>query len=125
MDSRTQLSCIGSELLYRGNESNPYDPTRIKESLYVQVTDDAAYVDPNPGHSYEAATMQVFGSSNTSTFPPPMNGFVASAESMEKGWGPKIMVRISALSSLDFVAVVLQSRNSSGHLHFGKRVCSI
>ncbi|XP_075634455.1 non-specific phospholipase C2 [Castanea sativa] len=41
------------------------------------------YVDPDPGHSFQAIREQVFGSGDTSANPPPMNGFVQQAFAMD------------------------------------------
>eukprot|EP00253_Pinus_taeda_P023800 PITA_23800 len=61
-----------------GREWNPVnsnDPSSGK----VFFSDDAGYVDPDPGHSFEAVTEQVFGSNHTFAYPAPMNGFVQQA----------------------------------------------
>lgn len=45
--------------------------------------DQSHYVDPDPGHSFQAIREQIFGSDNTSANPPPMNGFAQQAFSMD------------------------------------------
>jgi phospholipase C len=41
------------------------------------------YVDPDPGHSFQAIREQIFGSDDTSADPAPMNGFAQQAYSMD------------------------------------------
>ncbi|KAL3678449.1 hypothetical protein R1sor_021405 [Riccia sorocarpa] len=65
-----------------GNESNPTN-TSDPNSRRVFVSDNAEFVDPDPGHSFQAIREQVFGQNDTSANPPPMNGFVQQALSME------------------------------------------
>jgi len=75
-----------------GNETNPFDPSK-PNSPTARVTSTSPYVDPNAGHSYESTYRQIFGVSpnGPKSNPPPMSGFVADAEAMEKGWGPEVM----------------------------------
>lgn len=64
-----------------GSESNRIsvsDPG----SPEVFVSDDAFFVDSDPGHSFQAIREQIFGSTDTSANPAPMNGFVQQAASM-------------------------------------------
>ncbi|KDP46506.1 hypothetical protein JCGZ_08478 [Jatropha curcas] len=66
-----------------GTESNRIiasDPT----SDEVFVSDDAVFVDWDPGHSIQAIREQIFGSNDTSANPAPMNGFAQQAESMSE-----------------------------------------
>ena len=75
-----------------GTESNPKSLT--DPSLgEVTVSDHAPYIDPaDPGHSYQAIALQIFGSqTNTTLSPPPMNGFAAQAESVQPGLSKTIM----------------------------------
>ncbi|KAG6545701.1 hypothetical protein Mapa_012886 [Marchantia paleacea] len=65
-----------------GKESNPTN-TSNPSAKQVFVTDNAEFVDPDPGHSFQAIREQVFGQNDTSAVPPPMNGFVQQAISME------------------------------------------
>ncbi|KAL3829061.1 hypothetical protein ACJIZ3_017863 [Penstemon smallii] len=51
-------------------------------SRTVPVSDDAFFVDSDPGHSIQAIREQIFGSNDTSADPAPMNGFAQQAESM-------------------------------------------
>ncbi|CAL0311988.1 unnamed protein product [Lupinus luteus] len=53
-------------------------------STRFMFKDTAEYVDPNPGHTYEAITEQVFGSKNGFSDPAPMNGFAQQAHSIDK-----------------------------------------
>jgi phospholipase C len=76
-----------------GGESNPYNPSN-PNSPRVKVTSTSPYVDPNAGHSYPSTRLQIFGTNQDQhpyPNPPPMNGFVADAESREKGWGPEVL----------------------------------
>ncbi|CAN1250461.1 Non-specific phospholipase C2 [Linum perenne] len=61
------------------NPLNTSDPNSGK--FYFQ--DQAHYVDPDPGHSFQAIREQIFGSNDTSEDPPPMNGFAQQAFSMD------------------------------------------
>ncbi|KAK4412485.1 Non-specific phospholipase C1 [Sesamum alatum] len=60
------------------NRVNASDPT----SPAVSVSDDAFFVDSDPGHSIQAIREQIFGCNDTSANPAPMSGFVQQAESM-------------------------------------------
>ncbi|KAJ7294442.1 hypothetical protein O6H91_Y256900 [Diphasiastrum complanatum] len=73
-----------------GKESNPLSVSDPK-SPKIAITDTAEFVDPDPGHSFEAIREQVFGSNDTSRDPPPMNGFAQQAESMEAGMSKRVM----------------------------------
>ena len=65
-----------------GSESNFLNATDPKSKQFF-FKDQAHYVDPDPGHSFQAIREQVFGSDNTSANPPPMNGFAQQAFSMD------------------------------------------
>ncbi|KAF8018822.1 hypothetical protein BT93_H3658 [Corymbia citriodora subsp. variegata] len=65
------------------NVSDPSSPS-------VGVTDDAVFVDWDPGHSFQAIREQIFGS-NDSSADPNMNGFVQQAEGMEEGKSRTVM----------------------------------
>ncbi|KAK6936930.1 Phosphoesterase [Dillenia turbinata] len=65
-----------------GSESNPISTTD-PDSPRIFFKDQSHYVDPDPGHSFQAIREQIFGSNDTSADPPPMNGFVQQAKSME------------------------------------------
>lgn len=61
------------------NRLNISDPNSPK----VFVTDDALFIDSDPGHSFQAIREQIFGSKNkTYLKPAPMNGFVQQAKTM-------------------------------------------
>ncbi|CAN8285651.1 unnamed protein product [Cochlearia groenlandica] len=65
-----------------GSETNPIsasDPSSKK----IQFGSGSHYVDPDPGHSFQAIREQIFGSNDTSKDPPPMNGFVQVAYGMD------------------------------------------
>ncbi|GLJ46295.1 hypothetical protein SUGI_0975800 [Cryptomeria japonica] len=73
-----------------GQEWNPVSPGDPK-SEKVFFKEDAEYVDPDPGHSFGAIREQIFGSSDTSANPPPMNGFVLQANSMGPNMSHTVM----------------------------------
>ncbi|KAI3819820.1 hypothetical protein L1987_13672 [Smallanthus sonchifolius] len=60
------------------NHVNASDPASAK----VHVSNDAVFVDSDPGHSIQAIHVQIFGSNETRPGPAPMNGFVQQANSM-------------------------------------------
>ncbi|XP_073317399.1 non-specific phospholipase C1-like [Primulina huaijiensis] len=60
------------------NRVNASDPN----SRPVCVTDDAVFINSDPGHSIQAIREQIFGRNDSSENPAPMNGFVQQAESM-------------------------------------------
>ncbi|CAH9073249.1 unnamed protein product [Cuscuta europaea] len=60
------------------NHVNASDPSSSK----VFISDDAIFVDSDPGHSIQAIREQIFGSNDTLADPAPMNGFVQQALSM-------------------------------------------
>ncbi|KAK4419627.1 Non-specific phospholipase C2 [Sesamum alatum] len=64
-----------------GSESNLINTTDPK-STRVFFGSQSHFVDPDPGHSFQAIREQIFGSNDTSTIPPPMNGFAQQAKSM-------------------------------------------
>lgn len=73
-----------------GRESNHVkasDPS----SPEVFVSDGAAYVDYDPGHSFQAIREQIFGSDDSSAVPAPMSGFAQQAESMGEGLSGTVM----------------------------------
>ncbi|XP_075662278.1 non-specific phospholipase C6 [Castanea sativa] len=85
-----------------GDECNPLSTnnTTPKEGS-ICFTDDAEFVDPDPGHSFEAVEQQVFGSSSI----PSMSGFVQQAlslspnltETVMKGFRPQSVPVYEAL----------------------------
>ncbi|KAF9592217.1 hypothetical protein IFM89_012793 [Coptis chinensis] len=64
-----------------GTEFNPLSTTD-HTSPHIFFKDQSHYVDPDPGHSFQAIREQIFGSNTTSASPPPMNGFAQQAYSM-------------------------------------------
>ena len=73
-----------------GKECNRKNTT-IPDSDLVCVSNIAEFVDPDPGHSFQAIREQIFGQNDTSENPPPMNGFAQQAESMAKGFSKTVM----------------------------------
>ncbi|XP_050221278.1 non-specific phospholipase C6 [Mercurialis annua] len=75
-----------------GTECNPVS-TKNPTHQSICFKDDAEFVDPDPGHSFEAVSQQVFGNGST----PSMTGFVEQAltmssnlsETVMKGFRPK------------------------------------
>ncbi|KAK3408460.1 hypothetical protein EUGRSUZ_J00693 [Eucalyptus grandis] len=65
-----------------GSESTPLS-TADPNSTRFYFDDRSHYVDPDPGHSFQAIREQIFGSDNTSADPPPMDGFAQQAYSMD------------------------------------------
>lgn len=65
-----------------GSESNAISVTDPNSQRY-SFKNDSHYVDPDPGHSFQAIREQIFGSNNTSADPAPMNGFAQQAFSMD------------------------------------------
>ncbi|XVF68982.1 hypothetical protein PTKIN_Ptkin11bG0045000 [Pterospermum kingtungense] len=73
-----------------GSESNPVkvnDPN----SPTISVSNDALFIDSDPGHSFQAIREQIFGSNDTTANPAPMNGFAQQAESMGEGMSETVM----------------------------------
>ena len=66
-----------------GTEWNSLSTTDLNsKKLFFQ--NHAQFVDPDPGHSFQAIREQIFGSNDTSANPPPMNGFAQQAYSMDQ-----------------------------------------
>lgn len=57
----------------------------------IFVSDTAEFVDPDPGHSYQAISEQVFGLGMPFEDPPPMSGFATNAESLTPGMSTNVM----------------------------------
>ncbi|XXG78036.1 hypothetical protein AAC387_Pa08g2063 [Persea americana] len=76
-----------------GAESNPISTSNPNSDL-IYFGDRSEYVDPDPGHSFQAIYEQVFGaefSINSSIEVPLMNGFAQQAEKTEKGMSETVM----------------------------------
>ncbi|KAB2038326.1 hypothetical protein ERO13_D03G116700v2 [Gossypium hirsutum] len=73
-----------------GTESNPVN-VADPNSPFISVSDDALFVDSDPGHSFQAIREQIFGSNDSSADSAPMNGFAQQAESMGEGMGRTVM----------------------------------
>ncbi|GMH12224.1 hypothetical protein Nepgr_014065 [Nepenthes gracilis] len=72
---RPEIDGLTGKEFNRINASDPASP-----KLYV--TDDALFVDSDPGHSIQAIREQIFGSNITTEDPAPMNGFAQQAKNM-------------------------------------------
>ncbi|KAG8496492.1 hypothetical protein CXB51_007548 [Gossypium anomalum] len=73
--------------LLESNPVNVFDPN----SPFISVSNDALFVDSDPGHSFQAIREHIFGSNDSSADSAPMNGFAQQAESMGKGMGRTVM----------------------------------
>ncbi|KAK6141521.1 hypothetical protein DH2020_024731 [Rehmannia glutinosa] len=73
-----------------GSESNRINTTDPNSSR-VFFGDKSHFVDPDPGHSFQAIREQIFGSNDTSASPPPMNGFAQQAFSMDPNMTHSVM----------------------------------
>ncbi|XP_060197228.1 non-specific phospholipase C2 [Lycium barbarum] len=73
-----------------GSESNPVS-TSDPKSRRVYFGDKSHYVDPDPGHSFQAIREQIFGSNDSSKKPAPMNGFAQQALSMDSNMPDQVM----------------------------------
>ncbi|XP_022148383.1 non-specific phospholipase C1 [Momordica charantia] len=74
-----------------GKESNRIsvsDPN----SEEIFVSNDAVFVDSDPGHSFQAIREQIFGSNDSSANPAPMNGFAQQAAAMGAADMPKTVM---------------------------------
>ncbi|XP_077212203.1 non-specific phospholipase C6 [Tasmannia lanceolata] len=69
-----------------GNECNQKS-TKDADSPTVCVSNDSEFVDPDPGHSFEATTEQIFGNSTI----PSMMGFVQQALTMSPNLSDTVM----------------------------------
>ncbi|KAJ8769787.1 hypothetical protein K2173_007647 [Erythroxylum novogranatense] len=90
-----------------GSESNRLNVSD-QNSPEISVTDDAVFIDSDPGHSFQAIREQIFGSSDTSANPAPMNGFAQQAQSMNvtdmsktvmSGFKPELLPVYTALAN--------------------------
>ncbi|KAL2535920.1 Non-specific phospholipase C2 [Forsythia ovata] len=115
-----------------GSESNPLNTTDVK-SPRVFFGNQSHFVDPDPGHSFQAIREQIFGSNETSTRPPPMNGFAQQANSMDpnmtrsvmNGFGPdkvavyKTLVSEFAVFDRWFASVPASTQPNRLYVHSG------
>lgn len=62
-----------------------------RNSPEVFVSDDALFVDSDPGHSFQAIREQIFGSNESTANRAAMNGFAQQAESMVEGMSKTVM----------------------------------
>nr|GMD34868.1 non-specific phospholipase C3-like [Ipomoea batatas] len=78
-----------------GNESNPLSASD-SSSKRVYFSDQSGYVEPDPGHSFEATHEQIFGMlwsehSAAQNVLPTMEGFAQQAESIKEGLSEIVM----------------------------------
>ncbi|CAK7331254.1 unnamed protein product [Dovyalis caffra] len=73
-----------------GSESNRISVSDPNSDEIV-VSDDAVFIDSDPGHSFQAIREQIFGSSESSADPAPMNGFAQQAASMSETMSKTVM----------------------------------
>ncbi|XP_021891720.1 non-specific phospholipase C1 [Carica papaya] len=73
-----------------GAEFNRFNASDMN-SPEVFVSDDAVFVNSDPGHSFQAIREQIFGSNDSSANPAPMNGFVQQAAGMDQGMAKNVM----------------------------------
>ncbi|KAG6792786.1 non-specific phospholipase C1-like [Populus alba x Populus x berolinensis] len=73
-----------------GSESNRISASD-PNSDEVFVSDDAVFIDSDPGHSFQAIREQIFGLNDTFADPAPMNGFVQQAKSMGETMSKTVM----------------------------------
>lgn len=84
-----------------GTECNPHF-TDDPRSPLICVSDDAQFVDPDPGHSFEDVLQQVFGSAAI----PSMSGFVQQALSISRNLSRAVMKGFSPDSIPVFASLV-------------------
>lgn len=73
-----------------GTESNPIQVSN-PSSPKIPVSNDAVFIDYDPGHSFQAIREQIFGSNRTTAIPAPMNGFAQQAEKTQTGMSKTVM----------------------------------
>lgn len=74
-----------------GAEFNVVDNPNSTESSILYVSDTAEFVDPDPGHSFQAIKEQIFGPELKFLDPPPMSGFATNAEKTHPGMSKNVM----------------------------------
>ncbi|KAJ0083584.1 hypothetical protein Patl1_29379 [Pistacia atlantica] len=79
-----------------GSESNPLSSSDPNSRRFF-FKNQAHFVDPDPGHSFQAIREQIFGSNDTSADPPPMNGFVQQAFAMD----PSLNMSLNVMNGFD------------------------
>ncbi|CAL9099155.1 unnamed protein product [Musa textilis] len=84
-----------------GRECNPHSTDDPKSQL-ICVSDDAQFVDPDPGHSFEDVVQQVFGSGVV----PSMSGFVQQALTISRNLSGTVMKGFNPESIPVFAALV-------------------
>lgn len=82
--TRPEIDGLTGKEFNRLNASDPDSPK-------VYVSNDAVFIDSDPGHSIQAITEQIFGSNRTTADPAPMDGFAQQAKSMEDGMPRTVM----------------------------------
>lgn len=73
-----------------GSESNPISTTD-PNSPRIFFSNHSHFVDPDPGHSFQAIREQIFCSNITSNVSPPMDGFAQQANSMSPNMTQSVM----------------------------------
>ncbi|KAL2491391.1 Non-specific phospholipase C3 [Abeliophyllum distichum] len=75
-----------------GNESNPLS-TSDPNSTRIHYGNQSGYIEPDPGHSFEATYEQIHGVQwkESQNLPPTMEGFAHQAESIQKGMANIVM----------------------------------
>ncbi|CAA2957114.1 non-specific phospholipase C3-like [Olea europaea subsp. europaea] len=75
-----------------GNESNPLS-TSDPNSTRIHFDNQSGYVEPDPGHSFEATYEQIYGVpwKESQNLPPTMEGFAQQAETIQKGMANIVM----------------------------------
>lgn len=75
-----------------GMEDNPVDPGDPSAARVI-ISDEAEFVDPDPGHEFEQVAEQIYGSLENvhSSQQPSMEGFVAQAERVMPGLSRRVM----------------------------------
>uniref|UniRef100_A0A803KRK0 Uncharacterized protein n=1 Tax=Chenopodium quinoa TaxID=63459 RepID=A0A803KRK0_CHEQI len=81
--TRPEIDGLTGNEFNRLNSSDPISPQ-------IHVSNDAVFVDSDPGHSIQAITEQIFGSTRL-TDPAPMNGFAQQANSMSTHMPKNVM----------------------------------
>lgn len=81
--TRPDIDGLTGKEFNRLNSSEPGSPE-------IHVSNDAVFVDSDPGHSIQAITEQIFGSTRV-TDPAPMNGFAQQANSMSTHMPKNVM----------------------------------
>ncbi|KAL6517985.1 Non-specific phospholipase C6 [Orobanche minor] len=85
-----------------GNECNSVSTNTTDSKRTICFSDGAEYVDPDPGHSFEAVEQQVFGSDPT----PSMSGFAEQALNISQNLSETVMKGFNPASVPTYAALV-------------------